>query len=166
MTLTLEKTPVAYAYPALAVGCRVRLIVAEAGRWYVLDGTGTVTRAVCDERGRMGFGVTWDSGRDVHVADASWLVPDDVPRDADGYLAVPAPDRALADFRASLARYGCAWTGDTREPAAWHAEQPERSGWWEARGKVPVFSLTVRSLMEAGDQCSPGAFVPHKPKEG
>jgi hypothetical protein len=42
------------------------------------------------------------------------------------------PDPAVANFTASVISFGCAWSGDVRETAAWHAEQPGRSGWWDA----------------------------------
>lgn len=132
---------------------RVRLAVPVAlgdPRPYMFECAGTVTSAGCDERGRMWLDVRWDSGMEAAMIRPHWLVPEDAACDGDGYLKDPPPDPVLADFLASVARYGCAWSGDTREVSAWHAEDPERSGWWEAMGRPPVFSLAVLAACERG----------------
>lgn len=146
-------TGAAAAWPAVTTGMRVRLVLgpfpmlSEPGA-YLFGCPGTVTGAGCDESGRMWLSVRWDSGREACMVRPHWLVPEDAACDGDGYLKDPPPDPALADFLASVARYGCAWSGDTREVSAWHAEDPGRSGWWQATGAAPVFSLGVRLACE------------------
>jgi hypothetical protein len=143
----------AVAWPAVTTGMRVRLAVPVAlgdPRPYVFECPGTVTSAGCDERGRMWLSVRWDSGMEASMVRPCWLVPEDAARDAGGYLKEPPPDPGVADFLASVARYGCAWSGDMREVSAWHSEDPGRSGWWEAMGAAPVFSLGVRLACERG----------------
>jgi hypothetical protein len=149
----LSAAPAAVAWPAVATGMRVRLLappLAGEPRGYVFDCAGTVTSAGCDERGRMWLTVRWDSGREATMIRPHWLVPEDAPRDDGGCLACPPPDAEPANFLASVARYGCAWSGDAREVSAWHAEDPDRSGWWQATGRPPVFSIGTRLACERG----------------
>jgi hypothetical protein len=110
---------------------------------------GTVVHVSCGEDGRLGFDVWWDRPSpqeclalgwheggprwSSHVDHAAWLAGEDVKRDADGWVIEDSlPDPAVANFTASVISFGCAWSGDVRETAAWHAEQPGRSGWWDA----------------------------------
>ncbi len=65
---------------------------------------------------------------------------------ADGYVIEDLlPDPAAASFAASIALLGCAWSGDVRQTAAWHAE---RQRMWDAKGHPPpFFSLRVRQAL-------------------
>jgi hypothetical protein len=132
------------------IGARVRIACTfspDERRW-ASNAVGVVWHASRnDATGRIGLDVDFRTGC-KHVP-AGKVVPEDAKRDPDGYLIedeIPDPD--VADFAASLAIYGAAWRGDVREAAAWHAEQPARSGWWDPWRKPPYFSLTVRQMCE------------------
>lgn len=97
-----------------AIAGTVRVIWPDDGT--LSDATGTVDHAaIRDSDGQPALLVRWDDGRTTSVADVSWLARGGVP---------------LTPFGVSIEAFGCAWWGDVREVAAWHAEAPGTSGWW------------------------------------
>lgn len=102
---------------------------------YVSEGTGQITFVSIGEDGNPGLYVRWAGHRpgatrwtqDSYCPRAEWLSRD---------------GEALTPFRVSMEWAGCYWTGDVRETAAWHAEAPDTSGWWDGRGEIGLRGLT------------------------
>jgi hypothetical protein len=126
----------AVAGPGAGVSCPDRLVRLD---FRVLDEAGTVTRAECDEQGRMAFSVRWDGGGETHLVGAH-------PAGARGCASPIGPGtwqlaRRTRGWRISVPRWpatGAHGQGMSASPTAWHAEQPEDSGWPQTMGRLPA----------------------------